>query len=238
MGLVLATNSNNNCAGSLTAHPPGPSTPGPSVTFKATPSSGLVFAQWDTGGALTGSTNPSTVQVNQEEFVQADFNTISTPLTITSLSPSSVGAGAGPFTLTVNGTGFTPPPTGGANTGGYAYVLSGDSYYYRTLTYVSPTQVQIGIQASDVANPGAVVFVIEMAARRKVVLFSSHGLEAVERVCTHVVILHWAKIVADDSIARLRTLMSLPTLEEIFAQFAVEQDTAAVSREIADLILA
>jgi ABC-2 type transport system ATP-binding protein len=50
--------------------------------------------------------------------------------------------------------------------------------------------------------------------------------------------LHRAKIVADDSIARLRTLMSLPTLEEIFAQFAVEQDTAAVSREIADLILA
>jgi ABC-2 type transport system ATP-binding protein len=30
--------------------------------------------------------------------------------------------------------------------------------------------------------------------------------------------------------------MALPTLEEIFSQLAVEQDTAAVSREIADLI--
>ena len=30
--------------------------------------------------------------------------------------------------------------------------------------------------------------------------------------------------------------MSLPTLEEIFSQLAVEQDTAAISREIADLI--
>ncbi|MGO4879205.1 MAG: hypothetical protein ACLP59_00105 [Bryobacteraceae bacterium] len=59
-----------------------------------------------------------------------------------------------------------------------------------------------------------------------------------ERVCTHVVILHRAKIVADDSIARLRTLMALPTLEDIFSQLAVEQDTAAVSRQIADLILA
>jgi ABC-2 type transport system ATP-binding protein len=78
----------------------------------------------------------------------------------------------------------------------------------------------------------------ELAARGKVVLFSSHEMETVERVCSHVLILHRGKIVADDSIERLRTLMALPTLEEIFSQLAVEQDTAAVSREIADLILA
>jgi len=76
----------------------------------------------------------------------------------------------------------------------------------------------------------------ELAARRKVVLFSSHELETVERVCSRVVILHRGKIVADDSIERLRALMALPTLEEIFSQLAVEQDTAAISREIADLI--
>jgi ABC-2 type transport system ATP-binding protein len=78
----------------------------------------------------------------------------------------------------------------------------------------------------------------ELAVRGKVVVFSSHELETVERVCSHIVILHRGKIVADDSIERLRTLMSLPTLEEIFSQLAVEQDTAAISREIADLILA
>jgi len=76
----------------------------------------------------------------------------------------------------------------------------------------------------------------ELAARGKVVLFSSHELETVERVSSRVIILHRGKIVADDSIEHLRTLMSLPTLEEIFSQLAVEQDTAAVSREIADLI--
>jgi len=76
----------------------------------------------------------------------------------------------------------------------------------------------------------------ELAARGKVVLFSSHELETVERVCSHVVILHRGKIVADDSIERLRTLMSLPTLEEIFSQLAIDQNTAAISREIADLI--
>jgi len=78
----------------------------------------------------------------------------------------------------------------------------------------------------------------ELAARGKVVLFSSHELETVERVSSRVIILHRGKIVADDSIARLRALMALPTLEEIFSQLAVEQDTAAISREIADLILA
>jgi len=78
----------------------------------------------------------------------------------------------------------------------------------------------------------------ELAARGKVVLFSSHELEIVERISAHVIILHRARVVADDSIERLRTLMALPTLEEIFAQLAVEQDTAALSREIADLVRA
>jgi ABC-2 type transport system ATP-binding protein len=78
----------------------------------------------------------------------------------------------------------------------------------------------------------------ELAARGKVVLFSSHELETVERVCSHVVILHRGRIVADDSIQSLRTLMAVPTLEGIFSQLAVEQDTAAISREIADLIQA
>ncbi|QOY89833.1 ABC transporter ATP-binding protein [Paludibaculum fermentans] len=76
----------------------------------------------------------------------------------------------------------------------------------------------------------------ELAARGKVVLFSSHELETVERVCSHVVILHRGKVVADDSIEHLRTLMSAPTLEAIFSQLAVEQDTAAISRQVADLI--
>lgn len=76
----------------------------------------------------------------------------------------------------------------------------------------------------------------ELAARGKLVLFSSHELETVERLCSHVVILHKGKLVADDSISNLRSLMEAPSLEAIFSQLAVEQDTAAISREIADLI--
>jgi len=76
----------------------------------------------------------------------------------------------------------------------------------------------------------------ELASRGKAVLFSSHELETVERISSHVVILNRGKIVADDSIERLRTLMAVPTLEGIFSQLAVEQDTASIAREIADLI--
>ena len=76
----------------------------------------------------------------------------------------------------------------------------------------------------------------ELAARGKVVLFSSHELDTVERVSSHIVILHKGRVVANDSIQQLRALMSLPTLEEIFSQLAIEQDTADITRQIVELI--
>ena len=76
----------------------------------------------------------------------------------------------------------------------------------------------------------------ELASRGKVVLFSSHELETVERVCSRVIILHKGRVVANDSIEQLRSLMSLPTLEEIFSQLAVEQDTAGITRQIVELM--
>lgn len=77
----------------------------------------------------------------------------------------------------------------------------------------------------------------ELAQRGKVVLFSSHELDTVERVSSHVVILHRGRVAADDSIEGLRALMALPTLEGIFSQLAVEVDPASVSRRLADLIV-
>jgi ABC-2 type transport system ATP-binding protein len=76
----------------------------------------------------------------------------------------------------------------------------------------------------------------QLASRGKVVLISSHELETVERVSSRVVILHRGRVVANDSIERLRDLMSLPTLEDIFAQLAVEQDTAGITRDLAELV--
>jgi len=76
----------------------------------------------------------------------------------------------------------------------------------------------------------------ELATRGKVILFSSHELDTVERVSSRVVILHKGRVVANDSIEQLRSLMALPTLEDIFSQLAVEQDTEAVTRQIVELI--
>lgn len=76
----------------------------------------------------------------------------------------------------------------------------------------------------------------ELAKRGKVILFSSHELDTVERVSSRVVILHHGRIVADDSIASLRSLMELPSLEAIFSQLAVEQNTETMAHQIADLI--
>lgn len=76
----------------------------------------------------------------------------------------------------------------------------------------------------------------ELAARGKVVLFSSHELDTVERVSHRVVILHRGHVVADDSIVKLRSMMELPSLEAIFSQLAVDQNPQAIARQITDLI--
>ena len=78
----------------------------------------------------------------------------------------------------------------------------------------------------------------ELAARGKVVLLSSHELHTVERVSSRVVILHKGRIVADDSVDRLRSLLELASLEAIFSQLTVQPDPASTARQIADLIYA
>jgi ABC-2 type transport system ATP-binding protein len=73
-----------------------------------------------------------------------------------------------------------------------------------------------------------------LAAEGKTVLMNSHEMETVEKVAQRVVILHKGKVVADDSVERLRSLMSLPSLERIFTQLAVEKDPAEVAAELVE----
>ena len=75
----------------------------------------------------------------------------------------------------------------------------------------------------------------DLAARGKAVMYSSHVLEAVEKLCTSVMVLHRGRIVAHDSVDRLRTLMASATLEEVFAQLVLRDDPAQVARDIADV---
>jgi ABC-2 type transport system ATP-binding protein len=75
-----------------------------------------------------------------------------------------------------------------------------------------------------------------LAGSGKTVLFSSHVLEVVEKVCHRVVILHQGRVVANDSIDRLRDLMALPTLEDIFSQLVTDTDPDAIARRIAEVV--
>lgn len=76
----------------------------------------------------------------------------------------------------------------------------------------------------------------QLAESGKTILFSSHVLEVVEKVCSRVVILNKGQVAANDSIQRLRDLMSLPTLEAIFSELATQRDPDAPAREIVEVM--
>jgi len=76
---------------------------------------------------------------------------------------------------------------------------------------------------------------VESLARAgKTVLYSSHELETVEKVCSRVVVLHQGHVVADDAVDRLRELMKLESLEEIFAELVFQEDPRGVAERIVD----
>ena len=62
------------------------------------------------------------------------------------------------------------------------------------------------------------------------VLFSSHVLEVVEQVCSRVVILKEGRIVGHDSVANLRGLLQLPSLDAVFAALTAEENVDERSR--------
>ncbi len=75
-----------------------------------------------------------------------------------------------------------------------------------------------------------------LARRGKAILYSSHILEVVERVCDRVIVLHHGKVVADDSVAQLRALMARGSLEEVFAQLVMHADPEQTANDIADVV--
>ena len=75
-----------------------------------------------------------------------------------------------------------------------------------------------------------------LAGRGKAVLYSSHVLEVVEKLCTRVIVLHRGRIVAEDTIGQLRTLMAHESLEQVFAELVLETNPEQTARDIADVV--
>lgn len=69
------------------------------------------------------------------------------------------------------------------------------------------------------------------AAEGKMILFSSHVLEVVEKVCSRVVILYKGKVVLQDTIENVKASLT-PDLQQVFAQVTHQQDYAPVAQAI------
>ena len=75
-----------------------------------------------------------------------------------------------------------------------------------------------------------------LAGEGKIIVYSSHVLEVVEKLCSRVMILHRGRAVANDGVERLRDLMKLPSLEEIFRELVLEEDTEKVAKDIIEVM--
>jgi hypothetical protein len=144
---------NETCAGSINVSPASPTGDGfyPSgamLTFTETPNSGWLFTGWQYD--LSGTSNPKMLTVMDEVLVTADYSTVTTPLTLTSLSPATaVPWRSSGFTLTLNGTGFTPSSVVSVNGA------------FPTVTFISSTQLSVPVTTAQIATPGAVQVSVE-----------------------------------------------------------------------------
>jgi ABC-2 type transport system ATP-binding protein len=75
-----------------------------------------------------------------------------------------------------------------------------------------------------------------LAARGKAILYTSHILDVVEKLCTRVIVLHEGRVVADDSVTGLRTLLASGSLEQVFARLVMRRDPERIARDIADVV--
>jgi ABC-2 type transport system ATP-binding protein len=75
-----------------------------------------------------------------------------------------------------------------------------------------------------------------LAARGKTILYSSHLLDNVERLCAGVVVLHRGSIVAEGPVTQLRAMMqSSSSLEDVISQLITTTDPEGTARDIADV---
>ncbi|HEX3704311.1 MAG TPA: ABC transporter ATP-binding protein [Vicinamibacterales bacterium] len=76
-----------------------------------------------------------------------------------------------------------------------------------------------------------------LAARGKMILYSSHVLDYVERLCPEVVVLHRGNIVAEGPVTQLRAMMQRESsLEDVITQLVTTVDPERTARDIADVV--
>ena len=77
-----------------------------------------------------------------------------------------------------------------------------------------------------------------LAAQGRMILYSSHVLDVLEKVCSGVLILCKGKVAAHDTIGRLRETLHETSLEGIFGQLTREQNHRAIADDILEVMQA
>ncbi|MBZ5581927.1 MAG: ABC transporter ATP-binding protein [Acidobacteriia bacterium] len=72
----------------------------------------------------------------------------------------------------------------------------------------------------------------DLASGGKLIFYSSHVLDVMEKVCSRVLILRKGRVLADDTIEHLREIMDQPTLEGVFTRFTGEDANRGLARGI------
>lgn len=115
---------------------------GASVTFDESAIPAWVFSGWLDDASGTG--HPKTLSMSDERLMVASFNTVVTPLTITSFSPDHAVVGQAGFTLMINGRGFTSATR---------VFVNG---VYRAPIKATATQVKVKLTTADLKKVGSI----------------------------------------------------------------------------------
>jgi ABC-2 type transport system ATP-binding protein len=71
-----------------------------------------------------------------------------------------------------------------------------------------------------------------LARAGRIVFYSSHEMDTVERLCSRIIILRGGRVVADDSAERLRAATQQASLEDAFAHLAVEDNVQQLAGDL------
>ena len=75
-----------------------------------------------------------------------------------------------------------------------------------------------------------------LSAEGRMVLFSSHRLDVVQKVCSRVVILSHGRIVAEEDVRRASGDHTAQSLEDVFVAVTAPEDYSAMARDIFDVV--
>jgi hypothetical protein len=111
------------------------------VSVAADTAAGWIFTGWS--GDLKGTNTTQSLVVNDEKLAIATYDTSTVPLALTALVPDLYKVNAAGGTVIIKGRGFTSSSIVFVNNN------------YRPTTYVSPTEIEVPIGASDLTTAGA-----------------------------------------------------------------------------------